>query len=513
MEAVEGKVQRKAQDQNSEFEQESEFQGQESLQLFADPDDGEQRKATQAAANNSSQVQQLMTLQSAVGQSAQVQQTAQLQAAAQQFSGQPKSLKAAQKNGLPDQLKSRIESLSGFSMDDVKVHYNSSKPAEVGALAYALGNNIYIGAGQEAHLPHEAWHVVQQKQGRVKPTTQAENGAAVNDNPSLEQEADKMGAKAMQQAAPAKEGRLQEAPLNGSGVSIQKMPENIGDPTGYSDGLHSDKLATESVNGNIVPEHVISIAKNPEMGSKPSIAIPGWSWLQNHVGRLKGKWVRFHLINENLGGSGNDPMNLVPTSVAVNNQYEREIEHEAKEIAKDQWTYIDVKMIYDAEAPAPIPKRFTASYGSWNPMESRWEVGESSILVNPDFQEIASGLSYIRGSNITQTQLDARGVPSAHKKDFQQWLQEYRLTTENDDEGYLDDQFGRDAATEFGDYFDFDWIKEKWLDEDVEAPGQYQVVVKALDVKRKRKRAELEEEDVGPLKKKAAISDKKHEKD
>jgi hypothetical protein len=28
--------------------------------------------------------------------------------------------------------------------------------------------------GQEQHLPHEAWHVVQQKQGRVKPTGQDE---------------------------------------------------------------------------------------------------------------------------------------------------------------------------------------------------------------------------------------------------------------------------------------------------------------------------------------------------
>ena len=31
--------------------------------------------------------------------------------------------------GLPDRLKSGIEQLSGYSMDDVKVHYNSPKPA------------------------------------------------------------------------------------------------------------------------------------------------------------------------------------------------------------------------------------------------------------------------------------------------------------------------------------------------------------------------------------------------
>ncbi|WP_143054453.1 eCIS core domain-containing protein [Massilia timonae] len=99
--------------------------------------------------------------------------------------------------GLPDRLKSGIESLSGMSMDHVKVHYNSDKPAQLQAHAYAQGNEIHLGAGQERHLPHEAWHVVQQAQGRVRPTLQMKGGA-VNDDPSLEKEADMMGEKAAQ---------------------------------------------------------------------------------------------------------------------------------------------------------------------------------------------------------------------------------------------------------------------------------------------------------------------------
>lgn len=102
--------------------------------------------------------------------------------------------------GLPDNLKSGIENLSGMSMDDVKVHANSSKPAQVGAHAYAQGSDIHLASGQEKHLPHEAWHTVQQKQGRVQPTTEV-NGVAVNDNTSLESEADVMGSKAMQMKA------------------------------------------------------------------------------------------------------------------------------------------------------------------------------------------------------------------------------------------------------------------------------------------------------------------------
>ena len=99
--------------------------------------------------------------------------------------------------GMPDNLKSGIESLSGFSMDDVRVHYNSNKPATVQALAYTQGTDIHVAPGQEKHLPHEAWHVAQQMAGRVSPTTNI-NGKPVNDNAGLEHEADVMGGKAEQ---------------------------------------------------------------------------------------------------------------------------------------------------------------------------------------------------------------------------------------------------------------------------------------------------------------------------
>lgn len=101
------------------------------------------------------------------------------------------------KTGLPDDLKAGVEALSGFSMDDVRVHYNSSKPAQLQALAYTQGTEIHVAPGQEEHLPHEAWHVVQQAQGRVQPTMQMKAGVAVNDDQSLEHEADVMGTKAL----------------------------------------------------------------------------------------------------------------------------------------------------------------------------------------------------------------------------------------------------------------------------------------------------------------------------
>ncbi|HLP56077.1 MAG TPA: DUF4157 domain-containing protein [Fluviicola sp.] len=133
----------------------------------------------------------------------------------------------ANTTGMPDNLKSGIESLSGYSMSDVKVHYNSDKPAQLNAYAYAQGTDIHLASGQEKHLPHEAWHVVQQKQGRVKPTMQLKGKIAINDDAGLEHEADMMGAKAMQMK-PIEQGILTEA-QTGQSANIPVQRVIIGD--------------------------------------------------------------------------------------------------------------------------------------------------------------------------------------------------------------------------------------------------------------------------------------------
>jgi hypothetical protein len=99
-----------------------------------------------------------------------------------------------ERGGLPALLKAGVERLSGLSMDDVKVHRHSAEPARLRAHAFTHGTDIHIAPGQERHLPHEAWHVVQQKQGRVAPTHVLAHGAPLNDDAALEDEADRMGA-------------------------------------------------------------------------------------------------------------------------------------------------------------------------------------------------------------------------------------------------------------------------------------------------------------------------------
>lgn len=99
------------------------------------------------------------------------------------------------KTGLPDRLKEGIESMSGFCLDDVRVHFNSEKPAQLQSYAYTQGLNIYVAPGQEKHLPHEAWHTVQQMQGRVKSNYKI-NHIDINDDNRLEREATVMGSRA-----------------------------------------------------------------------------------------------------------------------------------------------------------------------------------------------------------------------------------------------------------------------------------------------------------------------------
>jgi len=99
--------------------------------------------------------------------------------------------------GAPDNMMAGIEASTGIPMDDVRVHYNSDKPAQLNAKAFTKGSDIHIAPGQESSLGHELGHVVQQKQGRVKPTLQFK-GVDINDDLALEREADEIAKKATQ---------------------------------------------------------------------------------------------------------------------------------------------------------------------------------------------------------------------------------------------------------------------------------------------------------------------------
>jgi len=96
---------------------------------------------------------------------------------------------------LPPRLRGALEHLSGLDLRGVRVHARSPLPALVGARAFAYGCDVYLGPGGDDALAHEAWHAVQQMQGRVRATARV-NGLPLNDDPALEAEAERMGRRA-----------------------------------------------------------------------------------------------------------------------------------------------------------------------------------------------------------------------------------------------------------------------------------------------------------------------------
>lgn len=150
--------------------------------------------------------------------------------------------------GLPVPLKAGIEVLSGVSMDDVQVHYHSSKPAQLQALAYTQGADIHVGPKQEQHLAHEAWHVVQQKKGKVETTSQIK-GIHVNDDVALENEAEVMGHKAasVHVTSLANRSSIKTAPWSAAPIQLMRATDiKVGNTYEYRDYTR-DSTVTQGV--------------------------------------------------------------------------------------------------------------------------------------------------------------------------------------------------------------------------------------------------------------------------
>lgn len=241
--------------------------------------------------------------------------------------------------GLPDNLKSGIETLSGHSLDDVKVHYNSSKPAQLNAHAYAQGKNIHLASGQEKHLPHEAWHVVQQKQGRVQPTKTV-NGAKINDNISLEKEADVMGAKALQRK------EIVEKKLNltktTSGKTIQRLQKHaVKFIEANSLGIESSSFAVRAyINNTKNPKHLrlgLLRAWNTKQKGMHFIDTPD---------DLHPKSVKFSQM-EDLSGWNSDDEDDVDMTTVIGNKEKSKIDLQRTDPTKNKTGVSELSM-FDA---------------------------------------------------------------------------------------------------------------------------------------------------------------------
>ncbi|NJN20881.1 MAG: DUF4157 domain-containing protein [Leptolyngbya sp. RL_3_1] len=188
---------------------------------------------------------------------------------------------ADNRTGLPNSLKTGLEQLGAVDLSGVQVHYNSSEPAQMNALAYTQGQDIHIGPGQEQHLPHEGWHVVQQMQGRVKPTVQAK--LPINDDHRLEREADLMGAKAaaLQQSVPlAAPAHLNPAVADtsqaqhGAKGTVANAPIQMVKPASKAEALKIPPLCKSKVKKAAIANEVSTVAERLSSNSLMRVKMP-----------------------------------------------------------------------------------------------------------------------------------------------------------------------------------------------------------------------------------------------
>ena len=316
----------------------------------------------QAAADDKGKGNRITQLQSKSTQFTRFSQVAQLQAKRDSpipSTQSPVVQREENKTGLPDGLKSGMESLSGLSLNDVKVHRNSDKPAQLQAHAYAQGTDIHLAPGQEKHLPHELGHVVQQKEGRVKPTVQLKDKVNINDDSGLEKEADVFGEKAHS---------ISKNTEKGSEVGVVQQKE---------------KMRNEVLQGKFVQANLIQLASD---GSKK-----GGSNLKDHGTPATGEVFDIPIPEDETPAS--DEVFDIPVWAQ---QREEEIEifdvpnTEIRELPKDE-------SIYDEDGNLlGKAKDFIRDYAATQVSKSTWitnEKGEYAYSVSTKNKALMAAVS------------------------------------------------------------------------------------------------------------------------
>lgn len=143
--------------------------------------------------------------------------------------------------GLPNDTQSKMESSFGADFSGVNFHPNSESATNMGALAYAQGNDVHFAPGQfnpgtqsgDELIGHELAHVEQQRAGRVQPTQQAK-GMNVNADAGLEKEADDQGRMAAAGKAVQKKAATGAGGNNGEGSA--QLKTNGEDPLKVDQG-------------------------------------------------------------------------------------------------------------------------------------------------------------------------------------------------------------------------------------------------------------------------------------
>lgn len=221
---------------------------------------------------------------------------------------------------LPDAVRGKMERALGHDFSRVRIH-ETEQVRSLGADAIARGGDVLFAPGKydpvtrrgQELLGHELGHVAQQARRMVKPTLRAGN-LAVNDDPALEREAERMGRSAAHSdrraltapsiaaaPAPAEAGTMQ---MNGVKEFLRRQfLRHIRGPHQYQTStlLHQGAPG-ENVSGHVAA-YINALRSNPAIGpSGPPASWEGTPRIAMPMGRIMSTATDRGVRNETVAG-------------------------------------------------------------------------------------------------------------------------------------------------------------------------------------------------------------------
>ncbi len=321
---------------------------------------------------------------------------------------------------LPGAVRARMEQAFDADFGGVEVHTDAAADSlngSLGARAFTTGRSLFFRRGEynphssagQKLLAHELAHVVQQ------------NGNAVRRKRSG-------GAKPV--------ARARTKDLSTASHVIQLARQLNGGGPGNQYQYRGQQVQEDRggllVNKDLATEVEALIPQKPAYGSPPLVEPAGWYWLGEHLParviahtttgttttlRRPG-WVRFHVLNDNLGGSGRDEANLVPARQSDNlSSTWSAFETAAKNDSQNFPLHFYATVTYHAALPPNVlnpgnihlgffPNQIYAEYSFWN---GQWYAGQNTTLT-PQPPGTTAQLVQYELATVTYSELKALGV-------------------------------------------------------------------------------------------------------
>jgi hypothetical protein len=266
--------------------------------------------------------------------------------------------------GMPVAVQAKMERAFDADFSDVRIHANSQQAVDLGALAFAQGTEIHFAPGQyqpESHagqevLGHELAHVVQQRQGRAGITRQAK-GLPLNDDRGLEAEADSLGRQAA--AAPAIPPTPPVQRTRGSrptGATPGSAPiQRLTNGMPAWGGVDSSGEGTEVTIHPLGPGPLLT--QGSDAGQSNTVLSRRRMNLFTAASESE-QYVQGHLLNEQMGGPGDQPYNLTAFPKFITNADHKNLaETTINKGRKTGWYKYHVKVTYSTDSLPRLLKR------------------------------------------------------------------------------------------------------------------------------------------------------------